>query len=82
MLFESKAENALTWFSSAMVLTTRETYSGSGATALSCAIIESTCAIASCDLRVPMLIFSMAWVAWLAVAPSTTAVIVAGELWL
>ena len=63
MLFESKAEKDLTWFSSAMVLTTCGTYSyfsgdpAAAVASLSCWMIESTWAMASCERRVPMLIF-------------------------
>jgi hypothetical protein len=62
MLLESKAEKDLTWFSSAIVLTTVETYSMSGdakCRALSCWMIELTWAMASWERRVPMLIFVM-----------------------
>jgi len=64
ILFESKAEKDFTWFSSAIVLTTWETYSISSDddddfAAFSCWMIESTCAMASWERRVPMLILVM-----------------------
>jgi hypothetical protein len=62
MLLESNAEKDLTWFSSAIVLTTVETYSMSGDArwrALSCWMMDSTWAMASWERRVPMLILVM-----------------------
>jgi hypothetical protein len=77
MLLESKAEKDLTWFSSAIVLTTVETYSMSGDArwrALSCWMMDSTWAMASWERRVPMLILVMGLVLVLVPLPESVVV--------